>query len=158
MFTLLKPRALFRPQWVTGSLSMSQLTSTHIHKDTFDTMVRIEHVQKSLRLNSGKWTCRFPECQLAGSGLDMTSIYPIRAPRLFDFMSGSIDTPHLHDMRIVTGAESMKFPMRRSPIPQDRLISANPALGACCTRHVIGAILFGIQLEDAFIPRQHRSC
>ena len=32
VFILLKPRALSRPEWVTGSLSMAQLTST---MDTF---------------------------------------------------------------------------------------------------------------------------
>ena len=118
-------------------------------------MVRIEHVQKSLRLNSGKWTCRFPECQLAGSGLDMTSIYPIRAPRLFDFMSGSIDAPPQHDTRIVTGAESMKFPTRRSPKPHDTLISANSALGAVAPAMSSVQSTCASVLDDNLTPKMH---
>ena len=66
----------------------------------------IEQMQTSLRLNSGKWNCRFPGRQLAGSGLDMTSIYPICASRLFDFMSGSIDIPPICMIRGLWQARS----------------------------------------------------
>ena len=142
MFTLLKPRAPSRPLWVTGGLPMTQLTTPTNNPFLPQTRGQsFEQMQKSLRLNNGKLSCRFPESQLPGSGPDVISIYPILLIEVVRFHAWfHCHSTHLHDTRIVIGAESLKLLMRRSPMPQDRLMSAKPALGASCTRHVIGAI------------------
>ena len=76
MFTLLKPGAPFRPKWVTGSLSMTQLTSNPGHL-WHEIWRQIEHKQKLLRSKSGRLHSRNSR-RLVASAESMK--FPTRGP------------------------------------------------------------------------------